>query len=153
MKIKSLCAAVALSITSCPLWATPYQTEVGAIYTDIAGEIDVIGLGAEWHFAPVATDGHPLAEAAFLEQSSSVSVVHGMTDVDDFDLEVNTTLLNLGYYVPNSMFYVGAVLQRTSVETQGFSDSDTDWGLTLGVSPVEGLLITTDYMNEPGYNL
>lgn len=72
MKIKSLCTAVALSTMSYLTWATPYQTEVGVLYTDIAGEIDVTGIAGEWHFAPVTTEGHPLAEAAFLERSSSL---------------------------------------------------------------------------------
>lgn len=53
------------------------------------------------------------------------------------------------------MFYFGAVLQRSSVEVEvlGLSNNENDWGLTLGVAQIEGLLITTDYMNEPGYNL
>ena len=32
-------------------------------------------------------------------------------------------------------------------------ESDTDWGLAVGITPIEGLLITTEYFNEAGYDL
>lgn len=152
MKIRSLYTLVALSFTSGLTWAAPYRAEVALSYMDLPGDMKVTGILGEWHFASVETAGHPLAEAAFLERSGSLSFMHATTDFDWLDVDV--TLLNIDYYIPNTMFYIGGIYQKTSASSSMFNAnySVSDWGVSLGIMPMDGLLITTDYMNEPGYN-
>lgn len=156
MKIKTLCTVIALSASSGMAWAASYQSEIGAYYIDFPEDLETRGVRGEWHFAPVATDGHPLAESAFLERSSNVSAIYAMSEYEapDFEAEFDAAIVNLNYYVPNTLFYIGATYQRVSFDYEGvLSGSENDWGLILGITPIEGLLITTNYMNDPGYNL
>ncbi len=152
MKVGSLCTIIALSIAPALSWATPYRAEVALSYMDLPGDTKMTGLLGEWHFASVETAGHPLAEAAFLERSGSLSFLHATTDFEWLDVDV--TLLNIDYYIPNTMFYVGGIYQKTSASSSMFyaNYSVSDWGLSLGIVPMDGLLIKTDYMNELGYN-
>lgn len=155
MKIKTLCTVIALSVSSGMVWAAPYQAEIGAAYIDFQEGMETKAVLGEWHFAPVATDGHPLAEAAFLERSSSVSAVYTMTEYEivDTEVDIDVAILNFNYYVPNTIFYIGATYQRVSFDLYpAISGSENDWGLTLGITPIDGLLISTNYMNDPGYN-
>lgn len=150
MKARSVCTFILMATSSALTWATPYRAEVAVSFMDLPGGARVTGILGEWHFAPVETAGHPLAEAAFLERSGSLSVIHAISEFDWVDADA--TVFNLGYYIPNTMLFVGATHQRSSVDAGNFSFSENDWGLTFGVAPIEGLLISTEYMDEPGYN-
>jgi predicted porin len=50
------------------------------------------------------------------------------------------------------MFFAGASISRSTFEKGSTDDSDTDWGLTAGVTPIAGLLVTTEYFNNAGYD-
>ena len=151
MKLKSLSAAIALSLASSAAFSGSYNAEVSVNYVDLDGDADAIGLVGELFFAPVNTDGHPLEEAAFLEKASNVELAYAIGSAGPVD----TTVLVLGvnYYIPNTMFFAGASLSRATVEVGSFDDSETDWGLTAGVTPIDGLLVTTEYSNDAGYDL
>lgn len=138
MKIKSLALATAMVFSSGLALADSYQAEIGADYTDVDGGDGSFGMHGEFHLNPVQTRNHPLAEAAFLEQSSNV---YAASD-DDFDV------LTVGgeLYVPDTMFYAGARAVRTDV-----NGSDTTLYATLGLTPVDGLLVTTEF-NDDGYD-
>lgn len=139
MKIKSLALATAFSLTSGLAMANSYQAEVGASYTDVENGDGVFGMYGEFHFSPVQTRNHPLAEAAFLERSSNV---YAAAD-DDFDaLTVGGEL-----YVPDTMFYVGGRVTRVD----NAAGDDTTAYATLGLTPVDGLLVTTEF-SEDGYD-
>ncbi|ROQ20992.1 putative porin [Marinimicrobium koreense] len=139
MKIKSLALATAFSLTSGLAMANSYQAEVGASYTDVENGDGVFGMYGEFHFSPVQTRNHPLAEAAFLERSSNV---YAAAD-DDFDaLTVGGEL-----YVPDTMFYVGGRVTRVD---NAAGDETTAYA-TLGLTPVDGLLVTTEF-SEDGYD-
>lgn len=143
MKLRILGAAVVCSLSSGLVLASPYQSEISATYRGTDFD-DTLRLEGEWHFNAVNTGRHPLAEAAFLERSSNVGLTYAYTD-PDLGGSFNTVSVDLEYFVPNSIFYLGA----------GYEDEDgnNDWSVTLGVLPMPGLLITTTYEDEAGYDL
>jgi hypothetical protein len=151
MKLKSLSAAITLSLASSAAFAGSYNAEVSVGYTDFDGDADAISLMGELFFAPVNTDGHPLEEAAFLEKASSVELSY--TSISDGPADLTAAILGVNYYIPDTIFFAGAAIARTTVEVGSFDDSDTDWGLVAGVTPIDGLLVTTEYFNEAGYDL
>lgn len=138
MKIKTLAVATAMIVSSGLASANSYQGEVGATYTDVDGDDGAFGIRGEFHLNPVRTRNLPLAEAAFLQQSSNVYAEAN----DDFDsLTVGGEL-----YIPDTMFFVGAGVNRISN-----GGSDTTLFATLGLTPINGLLITTDFTDD-GYD-
>lgn len=148
MKFKTLSAAIALTLCSTAVMANTYQAEVGAAYNttdDI--NLDVIELQGEYFFEAVNTAGQPLAEAAFLQKASSIWLTHAEADRDGID--GSETSLNIGYYFGDSIFYAGA----TVVSTDDDGDTEDDWGLTVGVTPAAGWLVTTTYMDDVDYEL
>lgn len=139
MKFKSLALATAFSLASGAAMANSYQAELGANYTDVEDGDGSFGMHGEFHFSPVDTRNHPLAEAAFLERSSNVYA----NSSRDFDL------LTVGgeLYVPDTMFYVGLAATRDD----RYGDADTVTSATLGLTPVDGLRLTTVF-TEDGYD-
>jgi hypothetical protein len=136
MKIKALAAAIVLSMTSGAVLAQDYQFDVGVDYTDVEDGDGAFGAYAEYHFSPVDTADRPLAEAAFLTKSSNV-YVRGAADFDVANVGVE-------FYIPNSMFFVAADFQRTDFG----GGSDNTWSARLGITPIDGLLITTTVPEE-----
>lgn len=136
MKIKALAAAIVLTMTSGAVLAQDYQFDVGVNYTDVEDGDGAFGAYAEYHFSTVDTTGRPLAEAAFLTKSSNV-YVRGEADFDVANVGIE-------FYIPNSMFFIGADFERSD-----FGDgSDNTWSARLGITPIDGLLITTTIPEE-----
>lgn len=138
MKFKSLALATAFAFSS-GFAAADYQSEIGANYTDVEDGDGAFGMYGELHFSPVQTRNHPLAEAAFLERSSNVFA----RGTNDFDL------LTVGgeLYVPDTIFYG----KLEVVRDDRYADSDTTALATLGLTPIDGLLVSTTF-SEDGYD-
>lgn len=138
MKVKTLALATAMTLASGAAMANSYQGEIGANYTDVDGGDGAFGIRGEFHLNPVQTRNHPLAEAAFLERSTNVYAEAN----NDFDQ------LTLGgeLYIPDTMFYVGARVERWDNGT-----SDTTAYATLGLTPIDGLRVTTEFSDD-GYD-
>lgn len=141
MKVKALTAAIALTLVSGVAAAESYQAEVSLDYLSLDGDATILGLGGEYYFSAVETDGKPLGEAAFLNKSSGVYAQYV-----DFDGDASATAIGVEYYIPDSIFYVGANYVMPS-------EGDNDWGVTLGLTPVAGWLVTTEYSNATDYEL
>ncbi|MFT7374113.1 MAG: hypothetical protein ACI9T9_002818 [Oleiphilaceae bacterium] len=150
MKLKTLSAAIALSLASSAAFSGSYIAEVSGAYADFEGDADAVGLMGEFFFAPVNTDGHPLKEAAFLEQASSAELFYVSGSASSVDLTITT--LGVNFYIPDTIFFAGAAVARTTLEVGSSDDSENDWGLTAGVAPIVGLLVTTEYFDEAGYD-
>ncbi len=55
--------------------------------------------------------------------------------------------------IPNTMLYVGAMYNYRRFDTSGHDiPSDNDRGETIGLAPIDGLLIHTEYFDEAGYD-
>ncbi len=150
MKLKTLSAVIGLTLCSTAALANTYQAEVGVILGQVDSDFvdaDVLGLGGELFFEAVDTTSKPLAEAAFLQKASSVSLAYAKTDSDFFD--VSTTILDIGYYFSDTIFYAGA----TVISADFDGESEDDWGITAGVTPAAGWLVTTTYFDDIDYEL
>jgi len=132
MQIKKLTAAITLSLGSTLACADNYRAEVGIGYMDIEDISDAITLFGEVHFKEVSTSGHPLEEAAYLEQSSNV-----FASYSDFD-QGDITLIGLELYLNN--FYIAPVYVDSS-------EDDGEGSVALGYS-TNGWRITTTVPEE-----
>ncbi|MEO8019644.1 MAG: hypothetical protein ABI769_17675 [Pseudomonadota bacterium] len=118
------------------------------------GDPDTTTLSGTWYFAPVATDGVPLAEASFLGRASSLSAIAARFEV--FGTHLNAQAANVSYYIPGTMFYAGAGVSHqqdvTAVNsTTVLKEYNSTWFGTVGVAPLDGLLVTTNFQ-EGGYD-
>jgi hypothetical protein len=109
-------------------------------------DIDVIGATGTYYLEPVRTDGLPLAEAAFLGRSSFVSAGAARSELGDEKIDILSA--SFGYYVPNTIFY-----GRLGIAyLDDFSPGDRSIvNGTFGVTPFDGLLLTTDF-DEDGWD-
>ena len=114
MKKLTLVTALLSSLAFVGTTAHAYQTEVNGNYNyldpDNGSGVSTFGASGTYYFNPVQTRNAPLAEAAFLDRASNVSVggVYG-----DNSGTKNTSIGIAGeYYVPNSDFYLGAGVAR-----------------------------------------
>lgn len=128
-----------LILASSASFASTYNAEVGLEYTDFDGDTSSIQLNGVYHFTAVDTTNKPLAEAAFLQKHSFINARHTEYDFDEGG-STDDQAIGFGFYIPNSIFYVGAEYQKYE-----------DWNdtlVTLGITPIEGLLLTTQHNEE-----
>ena len=174
-------SAIALLLATDISIAQTYRSEISLDYLRRDrealpdSESDTWRVSGTYYFSPVNTASHPLAEAAFLEKASnlSVSYLHEEWDYSDtygsFRYETSVTEEDLNadieLFIPNTMFYVAAGMTRdeskyrTTVfymeddlnpgeETDTETDSDNSWHGSLGVTPIDGLLIWSDFYED-----
>lgn len=163
-KLRGLAPALLLAFVPAAALADDYRLEIeGAFSRDMPseddgsfGDIDSAQLSGTWYFAPVPTDNVPLAEAAYLGRASFLSAVVAQVDFDGLvDTRLDGQGVNVGYYIPNTMFYASVgvshaqgirALNSTILE----QDYNTTMFGTVGIAPLDGLLVTTDFV-EGGY--
>lgn len=137
--------------------ADDYRVELAGLYTrsDAGSEYaDSKGYaaGARLHFTSVNTDEHPLAEAAYLEKSNNLALTY-IYDDDEY-LESKTWQGQIEIYIPQAFLYVAPFYEYSASEF--FSDFDykeNDWGADIGVTPADGLRISTRWSDEVDYEL
>lgn len=155
MKLKILVAVSALLASGVSI-ADSYQSEVAGFISradidggsgiDNGGDVDTYGVYGVYHFDAVNTANVPLAEAAYLGKNSNVygSLTRASGDEDD----VNTYAAGARFFIPESFLYVEAGAQRSKYD--GFTDDD--WYSRVGVTPIDGLLVSTVYSHDEGYD-
>ena len=145
MKLKALAVAT-FALGSSFALADSYRADVSAIYDDFDGDIKTTALAGAFYFKDVDTTGKPLAEADFLQKASNFNVA---ASTSDFGASDNLDAVSAGveFYVPDTIFYVAADVTNFSAG----GDSDTNWTATLGVTPIDGLLVTTQYDDDVDY--
>lgn len=150
MVVQRYSSIVALAIISNAAMAASYQGEVSGSYHDL-DEDKAYELSATAYFEPVSSEGHPLQEAAFLQRNSSAGLTFTRFGAEPD--EENHGSINLDYYVPDSMFYIGGQYTWIDEAENEFESDDRDdaWGVTLGITPAEGLLLSTSYRVIPVY--
>lgn len=102
-----------------------YQTEllVGYEKEDADTSTDkTTGAGAEIYFSPVNTENKPLAQAAFLDKSSSaiVGYIKSETDLQNstFDsIELSGPLISINYITETNAFIFGATYSKLDGDT------------------------------------
>lgn len=147
--------------------ADNYQYELTGEYANTErgpSESDAGALVGRYYFSPVDTENRPLAEAAFLNRASGISLAYQRTERDFFfpattgdyaqpAVEASTRSdsgsLALDYYVPNTILYLGLTVSHVDYEdSMQYSGSDTTYGGTLGITPMDGLLISSDFHED-----
>ena len=149
MKLKMIAGFIgAVTIAGTAHAQSAYQAEVFGSYNEVSGEdVSYLTIGGRLHFSPVDTKNHPLEEAAFLERSSHVEASWTRVDVSEEDDDADLQSLSVNYYIPNSIFYVGAGIKRYDSD----GDSDTQWNARLGITPIDGLLVWTEFYEDVDY--
>jgi hypothetical protein len=151
--IRNLTVPACLGAMALPLAATAddYRAQVDLSFDralfdgDDLPDADVLGIGGTYYFEPVKTDGLPLAEAAFLNRSSFVAAGIARSELGDEKIDIFGA--GGGYYLPNTIFY--GELNYTYADDFG-GDQDR-FSAALGVTPIDGLLVTT-YFDEDGWD-
>ncbi len=122
--------------------------------SDFFDDVDQMTLSGTWYFKPVSIDGVPLSEAAFLGRSSFLSAI--VARFDGFlDTHLNAQAASIGYYIPDTMFFVGGGASRGQAVTAINSsvvqkEYFTRWFGTVGIAPLDGLLVSS-HLEEGGY--
>ena len=148
MKMKALAAATLMGLG---MAANAYQIEATVGWNQLQFDAsamddqDTYMLGAEYHFSAVDTSGKPLAEAAFLNRSSNVFVTADV--IDDGDNNNYKQVLGTEIYIPNTMFYASAWVTNTNFNGM---DSEQDFSIALGITPIDGLLVRVVYEQMEG---
>lgn len=129
--------------------ATSYSSEINFGFSKIDREGDStsaerIALYGEHHLKPVEVHQYPFEEAAFLAKST---YVYGGFDVMN-PSEEDTQWAGIAYYVPNSVFYVEGAVKRFHDE---LGEKGNDFGVVGGMRLFDGMLLTTRYWDEEGY--
>ncbi len=131
--------------------ASAYNTELDFTYGRIADVVDTAVLSARYYFSPVEPGKGPLEEAAFMQQSANVFLSY-----TELDLFLDTSELRLGvegYMGENKGFFGRVGIRSTKVSGFGFGATDTGAFVAVGVAPLPGLLMFTEYDTEIDYEL
>lgn len=112
---------------------------------DVIDHVNIWQLSGAYYFDPVKTDGVPLSEAAFLGKAGSLSANAVRIDIAGEQLDAGGA--SIDYYMPDTMFYGRLSVQRNaSLRVSSVSsrtDHETVWSGAFGITPLEGLLLTT----------
>lgn len=152
MRLKLLAPVLGVTLSGFAV-ADTYQAEISGVATRsdsdyLYEDTNQYGITGRYYFNVVNTDNLPLAEAAFLGRSSNVFA--GFEDVTRENGFASSQDYRVGaeFYIPENFLYVKAGVSRHSYR----STRDNDWFTTLGVVPIDGLLITTEYNSAYGYD-
>lgn len=152
MKLKLLIAALGVAASGFAI-ADTYQVEAGANAsrweTDVFNSsLNSYEANGKYYFNLVKTDNLPLAEAAYLGKSSNAflaasrSYGHGNFGggkVYSGGVEV---------YIPENFLYV----RVEGVHQRYEGDSDTSALTTIGLTPLDGLRVTTSWDSDESYH-
>jgi len=152
MKLKLIFAATVIATSSFAI-ADAYRAEVGADAVrwdahQMNSSVNSYDINGKYYFNLVKTDNLPLAEAAYLGKNSNVFL---------------TAARNYGHgYLPDSKIYSGGVevyipenflyIKVEGIHQRYEGDSDSHALTTLGLTPIDGLRVTTDWDSDEGYH-
>jgi hypothetical protein len=172
MKSKLLPTIIAgLSLIAVPVaFGATYQGELAATYGEVdledsASDLSDFTLEGTYYFSQVDTANRPLAESAFLQKASSVYLNGAYSRYKENDSEFDSSektnvygrQLGADFYIPNSIFYLGAGISEFKVKSEWRSDDITDretldwesqWYVKAGVTPVDGLLVWSEFYED-----
>jgi Putative general bacterial porin len=149
MKFSKSILSTAVLLSSTFAMANTYNAEVELNYTDNGltlldntaplEDVSTLQLSGLYNFTAVDTTNKPLAEAAFLGKHSYLNASHSEFDADGGG-SADAQTIGFGFYIPSTIFYVG-------VQHLKFEDTN-DTAVTLGITPIDGLLVTTSHNEE-----
>ena len=143
-----LCCVFSLGFSAATL-AESYQSELNFGFEkhkpDQGENSEDLSLYGEHHFTKVDASVYPYEEAAFINKSSYAFGGFAQKNPGDYAAQWG----GVAYYVPNSFVYLEGAIKR--FQTDG-DNRGNDFGGALGARLFDGLLLTTRYWDEEGYN-
>lgn len=112
-------------------------------------DTDTLTATGTFFFNPVSTVGVPVGEAAYINRASYASL--SLSKVDAGVVDADLLQANVGYHVPDTIFFGRVGVVRTDVDLGGDSIDDTTWNGTVGIVPIPRLFFGTDF-TEDGYD-
>lgn len=152
MRLKLIFAATAF-VTSSFALADSYRAEIGANAArfdadGLNSSANVYDVNGKYYFKSVKTDNLPLGEAAYLGKSSNAFLTLGRTYGKGYLPDTKVYNGGVEVYIPESYLYI-------KVEGNHYRydhSSDTDTVTTVGITPIDGLRLTTSWNSDEGYD-
>lgn len=143
MKKLTLAATILCALTAAGT-ANAYQAEVtgGFAVTDIdiagADDVESYGLQGKIFLNDVSTANGPLAEAAFLDRASNLSINYDRSEAGD--IKTDTIYAGVEYFAQSGL-YVNAKIGQASFDVGTENTDATVYSAELGFIPTDGLLV------------
>ena len=152
MKLKLLVVSFGLAASGV-VFANTYQSEVGATAArwDENGANHTVNnhiLEGKYYFNLVNTANLPLAEAAYLNKSSNVFAALSRNFGKGNSTDFNKLLGGVEVYIPENFLYVKVEASRSKFDSYSNHDSTA----TIGITPLDGLRVTTSWELENSYD-
>jgi hypothetical protein len=155
MKLKNV-AFVAFVFMSTGAVADSYKAELSAQasrvdFDNSNNKVNTYGGAGTFYFDAVETVNVPLAEAAYLGKNSNVYAGADHTSWKDDNtlvLDIDMYTVGIEFFIPENFLYVSAGATKSNYK----NGSDSDWYTSIGITPIEGLLIATSYSKDEGYD-
>ncbi len=151
MKLKLMFASIVL-VSSGFAIADTYQAEVGASAArwdadGINSSLNNYEANGKYYFNLVKTDNLPLAEAAYLGKNSNAFLVASRNYGHGFFADSKNYSGGVEVYIPENFLYI-----KVEGVHQRYSDSDTSAITTIGLTPLDGLRVTTSWDSDESYH-
>ena len=154
--MKKLGLATALLVAMTGAQAYQFEVQGQSEYIDTAANNKDFtgGVQGTYYLKDVDTSKGPLAEAAFLNQASSVSAAYHYVELGDKD---DDKVKNHSYGVKAEGFvatpyvpvYASASYNHSITKVTGYEDSGDRYALEVGAVVVPGFLVAAGYTNVP----
>jgi hypothetical protein len=145
--------------------AEDYRWEIGANDAGFSvhdQDLDFYGLYGTYYFQDVKTDTLPLQEAAYLERVGSVSLAPSRFDFSSRFATGHFDQLRLTseLYLPKNWLYLAAGITHSDTLEPTYNggtiidssrEHDTSWDATIGITPFDGLRLSTTYFQHTDY--
>lgn len=151
MKLKLFFAATVLATSGFAV-ADAYQAEIGANAArwDANGNssVNAYDVNGKYYFNLVNTNNLPLAEAAYLGKNSNAFLAIGRNYGHGFLPDSKTYSGGVEVYIPESFLYIRVEGAHESYT----NNSDSHALTTIGLTPFDGLRVTTSWDSDEGYH-
>lgn len=158
MRICNLSLSLLLAVSGAS-FADTFQFEVGGDFSSrdtdygfMTVSDDVANIWGQFYFDQVETGGSAFLEAPFLQRSSKVLINHKRVNYDNGNTAVS--LAKVDWYIPDTIFYVAPLYVNISADDDVYGDdsSENSIGMSIGFTPVEGMLIKTTWFEDFDYS-
>ena len=152
MKLKLMFASIVI-VSSGFTIADTYQAEVGASAARwdedrINSSLNNYEVNGKYYFNLVKSDNLPLAEAAYLGKNSNAFLVAGRNYGHGYFADVKNYSGGVEVYIPENFLYI----KVEGVHERYEGDSDTSALTTIGLTPLDGLRVTTSWDSDESYH-
>lgn len=154
MKIKNWVAVSILGLSG-GAFADSYRADIHLLANhsdyDNVEAYEAYSLHGGFYFSEVETANVPLAEAAFMGRNGAAYAGASRSSWQGYDFE--SYRVGADYFISEAFLYFDVEAEQSKFESKKYGSSlDNDWNATFGVTPVDGLLVSTDYDRDEGYD-